>query len=207
VETVTLEFAAVRVPVRAAEAPIATFPKFIVEGETVICGPPLPLPVSDTGRTGFEASLMIAILPDTDPLDTGEKSIPRVTLSPAASTSGIAGALPMRKPAPVTLMLERVMLDPSVAALLTAIELERVPPTGTAPNWTADAAFNRLLELIPEEPFGAVAVPPHPASNVIAASNIPRLYRFGIDRCAPESNYQEIAELAVESENACSWEG
>jgi hypothetical protein len=90
------------------------------------------------------------------------------------------------------------MFVPSVAILLTAIELELVPPTGTAPNWTAEAAVSWLLERF----FGAVGVPPHPIRRIIAASDSPRLYRFGIMWFSLGTNYAEIVTEAIESEKA-----
>jgi hypothetical protein len=72
----------------------------------------------------------------------GEKFIPRVRLWPGAITTGNEGAVLSWKLEPVTLIRETVMFEPSVAVLLTTTELEPVPPTGTVPNCTIEAAFN-----------------------------------------------------------------
>jgi hypothetical protein len=119
-------------------------PKFNADGdtETGVVVPEFPFPVSETGSTGFVASLMIETLPFTEPLNFGENSMPRVTLSPGAIVIGKTGTSPNRNPGPATLIWETVMFPPSLALLLTATELDRVPPTGTIPNWTPEEAIN-----------------------------------------------------------------
>ena len=143
VDIVTSLLPAIKVPFKTAVVPTPTFPKFNADGETVIgVGvPEFPFPVSETGRTGSVASLMIETLPFTAPFTFGENSMPRVMLSPGVIVMGKAGTLPRRKPCPATLIRETMMFAPSVAELLTANELDRVPPTGTVPNWTPEAAI------------------------------------------------------------------
>jgi hypothetical protein len=114
--------------------PSSTPPKFSVAGDTVICDPVLPFPVSETGNKELVALLKIETLPSADPLNIGENSIPRVTLSPGESSIGSGGIEPSWKPGPLTVMFETVTFEPSLAVLLTATVLDPVCPTGTAPN-------------------------------------------------------------------------
>jgi hypothetical protein len=72
-----LELAAIIVPFMTAVPPTPTLPKSITAGDTEI-PPPLPFPVSTTGSTSSEASLIIETVPIIDPIDLGEKFIPMV---------------------------------------------------------------------------------------------------------------------------------
>lgn len=109
-------------------------PKFIDEGLASSWPGPNPSPVSGTEIGPLAFSTVIDSVPVTEPADLGEKVIETVALCPAASVSGIGGAL-IVKPEPATAAWETTTFGPAEdAELVSMIELVLLLPTFTLPK-------------------------------------------------------------------------
>jgi len=91
--------------------PSVTFPKLTVDGVAVIRGC-VPVPLKEIVRVGFEALLVIVMLPEALPVEVGAKVAVKVLVWPAVNVTG--GVSPeMLNPVPDTVASEIVTLaDP-----------------------------------------------------------------------------------------------
>jgi hypothetical protein len=130
-ETVTLDPAALSVPVRALVVPTMTLPKSWAAGVTVNCPAAVPVPASAIARLPCpdrEASLT---LPLALPGDCGAKIVLNVKLCPAVRVRGKLNPLVLN-PAPVVLALYIVKLKVEVFVSVSALVC--LLPTCTLPK-------------------------------------------------------------------------
>lgn len=174
VETVTLELAAVSVPVLDTLLPTATLPKVMEAGDTVSCavGVDNPSPARGMEILEFVASLAMVKLPLAAPAAVGVKVITILRLCPAATAAGSGGGVVTLNLLPLMLIFETMALWSPSEELVTTKEIFLVPPTDTLPKSSEFEDTVNVDESLPVDALGAGARL-HPANRAVARNTKP----------------------------------